>query len=121
MIGKINRLNDYTNKLVKNLAMDYDTIVFEKNYADIKIFIGGEQNLIFPISKFIEKLKTKYVWHKPDTEGVVFVDGYNTSKTCHHCGFVNENLDVKTRNWTCPECSILLYWDANASINILNL
>ena len=95
--------------------------VFEKNYADIKILIGGEQNLIFPLSRFIEKLKTKYTWHKPNAEGVVFVDAYNTSKTCHHCGFVNENLDAKTRNWTCPECGTLLDRDINSAINILNL
>ena len=118
---RTHKLEDYINKLVKNLVMDYDTIVFEKNYADIKILIGGEQNLIFPLSRFIENLKTKYAWHKPDAEGVVFVDGYNTSKTCHHCGFVNKNLDVKTRKWICPECVILLDRDVNAAINILNL
>lgn len=118
---RTNRLEDYINKLVKNLVMNYDTIVFEKNYAEIKILIGGEQNLIFPLSRFIEKLKTKFSWHKPDAEGVVFVDGYNTSKKCHHCGYINENLDVKTRNWICPECSILLDRDVNAAINILNL
>jgi len=104
---RTNRLEDYTNKLVKNLVMDYDTIVFEKNYANIKILIGGEQNLIFLLSRFITKLKNKYLWHKPDAEGVVFVDGYNTSKKCHNCGFINENLEVKTRNWICPKCGLL--------------
>lgn len=118
---RTNRLEDYTNKLVKNLVMDYDTIVFEKNYANIKILIGGEQNLIFPLSRFITKLKNKYLWHKPDAEGVVFVNGYNTSKKCHNCGFINENLEVKTRNWICPKCGTILDRDVNAAINILNL
>ena len=77
--------------------------------------IGGEQNLIFPLSRFIEKLKTKYTWHKPHAEGVVFVDGYNTSKTCHNCGFVNANLEVKSRNWICPECGALRPRDVNAA------
>ena len=118
---RTNRLEDYTNKLVKNLVQDYDTIVFEKNYAEIKILIGGEQNLIFPLSRFITKLKNKYNWHKPNAEGVVFVEGYNTSKKCHYCGFINENLEVKTRNWICPKCGTLLDRDVNAAINILNL
>ena len=114
------KLKDYTNKLVKNLVETYDIIVFEKNYANIKILIGGEQNLIFPLSQFIDKLKTKYRWHKPQAEGVVFVNPKNTSKTCHSCGYIHKDLDVKTRQWKCPKCGKLLDRDVNAAINILN-
>lgn len=114
------KLEDYTNKLVKNLVETYDTIVFEENYANIKILIGGEQNLIFPLSRFIDKLKTKYKWHKPQAEGIVFVNPKNTSKTCHSCGYIHKDLDRKTRQWKCPKCGKLLDRDINASINILN-
>ena len=58
--------------------------------------------------------------YKPTAECVVFVDAKNTSKTCHHCGHINKELDVKTRNWICPNCGEELDRDVNASINILN-
>ena len=56
---RTNKLKDYIEKLTYNLVKDYDTIVFEKNYATIKILIGGEQNMVFPLSQFIQRLKTK--------------------------------------------------------------
>lgn len=117
---RTHKLNDYIEKLTYNLVKDYDTIVFEENYATIKILIGGEQNMVFPLSQFIQRLKNKFEVYKPDVEGVVFVDAKNTSKTCHHCGHINKDLDVKTRNWICPKCGEELDRDVNAAINILN-
>ncbi|MER2014589.1 MAG: zinc ribbon domain-containing protein, partial [Methanobrevibacter sp.] len=38
----------------------------------------------------------------------------------HHCGHINKELDVKTRNWKCPNCNKILDRDVNAAINILN-
>ena len=117
---RTNQLEDYTNKLAHNLVKKYDTIVFEKNYSTIKILIGGEQNMVFPLGRFVDKLKYQFAWHKPQAEGVVFVDAKNTSKKCHHCGTINTDLDVKTRNWKCPKCGKTLDRDVNAAINILN-
>ena len=117
---RTNILKDYIEKLSYNLVKEYDTIVFEKNYATIKILIGGEQNMIFPLSEFIKRLKDKFKLHKPDAKGVVFVDAKNTSKTCHHCGHIHKDLDVKTRNFVCQKCGKLLDRDVNAAINILN-
>ena len=76
--------------------------------------------MIFPLSEFIECLKYKFAWYKPDAEGVVFVDAKYTSKTCHFCGHINKDLDVKTREWICPHCGEVLDRDVNAGINILN-
>lgn len=117
---RTNQLEDYTNKLAHNLVKKYDTIVFEENYTTIKILIGGEQNMVFPLGRFVEKLKYKFAWHKPQAKGVVFVNAKNTSKKCHHCGTINHNLDIKTRNWKCPKCGQTLDRDVNAAINILN-
>ena len=49
---RTNQLNDYIEKLTYNIVKKYDTIVFEENYSTIKILIGGEQNMIFPLSRF---------------------------------------------------------------------
>ena len=102
------------------MVKKYDTIVFEKNYSTIKILIGGEQNMIFPLSRFIQRLKDKFKLYKPEADGVQFVKPHNTSRTCHHCGYINKELDTKTRNWKCPKCGQILDKDVNAAINILN-
>ena len=43
-----------------------------------------------------------------------------SSKTCSECGYINKELTLKDREWTCPECSSTLDRDLNASINIKN-
>ena len=45
---------------------------------------------------------------------------YPSSKTCHHCGYVKEDLTLKDREWICPQCGELIDRDLNAAINILN-
>ena len=62
---RTNQLNDYIEKLTYNLVKKYDTIVFEENYSTIKILIGGDQNMIFPLSRFIKRLKDKFQLYKP--------------------------------------------------------
>lgn len=44
-----------------------------------------------------------------------------TSKTCHVCGYKLPTLDLKTREWTCPECHTHHDRDVNAAINIKTL
>lgn len=117
---RTNKLKDYIERLTYNLVKNYDTIVFEKNYASIKILIGGEQNMIFPLTEFIKKLKYKFQWYKPTADGFVFADSRNTSKKCHHCENIVSDLEVKTRIWVCPKCEKTLDRDINAAINILN-
>ena len=117
---RTNQLTDYIEKLSYNLVKNYDTIVFEENYSTIKILIGGEQNMIFPLSRFIQRLKDKFQLYKSEADDVQFVKPQNTSRTCHHCGHINKELEVKTRNWKCQKCGNMLDRDINAAINILN-
>ena len=64
------------------MVKKYDTIVYKKNYSKIKILIGGEQNMVFPLTKFIIKLQDKFARHKTQAEGVVFVYAKYTNKKC---------------------------------------
>ena len=45
---------------------------------------------------------------------------FPSSKICHECGYINNDLKLGQRNWICPNCNIKLHRDVNASINILN-
>ena len=117
---RTNKLNDFIQKLSTELVKECDTIVLEDNWSSIKILIGGEQNMVFPLMHFKEMLEYKFEWYKPDCTGVVTVNPMWTSKTCHNCGYVNKDLSCNTREWTCPDCGCVLDRDVNASINILN-
>ncbi|EKF54771.1 transposase, IS605 OrfB family protein [Galbibacter marinus] len=44
---------------------------------------------------------------------------YPSSKTCSVCGWINEHLNLSTRQWTCKNGHVLDR-DHNARINILN-
>lgn len=44
---------------------------------------------------------------------------YPSSKTCNNCGYINQELELKDRNWQCPSCNFKLDRDINASKNIL--
>jgi len=41
-----------------------------------------------------------------------------TSKLCHKCGFKNDELTLKDREWTCSECKTHHDRDINAALNI---
>lgn len=43
---------------------------------------------------------------------------YPSSKTCNHCGYINSNLTLKDRKWTCPDCGAEIIRDANAGKNL---
>ena len=43
---------------------------------------------------------------------------YPSSKTCNHCGYVNSELTLKDRKWTCPSCGTEIIRDQNAGRNL---
>ncbi len=43
---------------------------------------------------------------------------YASSKTCHHCGWVKEDLTLAERVWVCEQCQAVNERDFNAALNI---
>lgn len=43
---------------------------------------------------------------------------YASSKTCHHCGWVKEDLTLADRIWSCEQCGAVNERDCNAALNI---
>ena len=117
---RTNKLNDFIQKLSTKLVKENDTIVLEDNWTNIKILIGGEQNMIFPLMKLKEMINYKFNWYKPNSTGIITVNPKWTSKTCHHCQEIINELKPSVRKWNCPNCGIVLDRDINAAINILN-
>lgn len=44
---------------------------------------------------------------------------YPSSKLCHDCGYINDSLKLKDREWVCKSCNSVHDRDINASRNIL--
>jgi len=68
--------------------------------------------------EFFRQLAYKSEWY-----GTVFHQihrFYPSSKRCHCCGFINQDLKLSDRAWTCPECGIRHSRDLNAAVNIAN-
>lgn len=110
---------DKLHKISTDLVKNYDVICCE----DLNVK-GMEKNhhLAKSISDasfgmFVTILTYKAEWNGKQ---VVKVDRfYPSSKTCHCCGYVNKDLTLNDREWTCPHCGKTLDRDVNASINIL--
>ncbi len=67
--------------------------------------------------KFVETLEYKAEWN--DKKVVKISRWYPSSKTCNCCGWINQDLILKNRTWTCQKCNTVLDRDINASKNIL--
>ncbi len=65
---------------------------------------------------------TRQIMYKADWYGreVIKVDRFfPSSKTCGYCGFINDNLTLADREWTCLRCNKTHDRDRNAANNIL--
>lgn len=69
-------------------------------------------------STFVTMLEYKAKWYG---KALVKIGRfYPSSKTCHHCGHVKEDLALSDRYYTCPSCGELIDRDLNAAKNILD-
>lgn len=113
-----NKRNDFLHKLSTHLVRNYNTICLE----DLNVK-GMEQNhhLARAIqgaawSEFVRQLEYKSEFFG---KNVLFIGRFEpSSKLCHKCGYVNQNLQLKDREWICPQCGEKLDRDINAAMNI---
>ena len=66
---------------------------------------------------FVTLLQYKCDWY--GKELVKVNRFYPSSKTCGDCGWINQDLKLSDREWTCNSCGIIHDRDVNASRNIL--
>ena len=111
-----NQRQDFHWKLAHDLTDRYDWIALESlNLKGMKALWGRKVSDL-GFYDFVQKLK--YIASKKDRE-IRFVDKwYPSSKTCHVCGAINQDLNLRDRTWQCPSCHTQLDRDRNAAINI---
>jgi len=67
--------------------------------------------------ELVRQLTYKAGWYG---KKIVKIDRFfPSSKTCSHCGYINDGLTLDQREWDCPRCQRNLDRDLNASQNIL--
>lgn len=68
-------------------------------------------------SEFVRQLKYKAEWSGTGFEQIDRF--FPSSKRCHSCGWINQSLSLKDREWTCQGCGQTINRDLNAAQNIL--
>jgi putative transposase len=114
-----NRRKDYIHKFTSRIVRDNQTVCVE----DLNVK-GMESNhhlaksvASVSFGEIARQLEYKCRWH-----GRTFVKAerfYPSSKTCNHCGAVNNKLALADREWVCPSCGEVIDRDYNAALNIL--
>ena len=115
----INQKDAYIHSVVNELLTYYDTVFMEdlnvqgmlKNH---KLAKAIQEVGFYRFKQILEdKARNNY-------KEVVFVGRfYPSSKTCHKCGYINKELTLNDREWTCPRCGEHHDRDLNAAMNIL--
>lgn len=107
----VNSRRDFFHKLANEFAKKYEYIVIEDLNIKAMQKLWGQKINDLAFSEFISILEYK-------TNLIKIDKFYPSTKTCNVCGYVNENISLKTRKWICPVCKTTHDRDINASINI---
>lgn len=106
-----NTRRDYFHKLSNKIANNVDYIAIEDLNIKSMQRLWGRKISDLAFSEFVNILEYKTNLIKIDRF-------YPSSKTCSKCGYILDELDLKTREWQCPECKTKHLRDLNAAINI---
>ena len=110
---------DYLHKVSTEIIKNHDVICIEdlgvknmmKNHKLAQAFSDVS------LGTFYTMLEYKANWND---KTIVKIDRFfPSSKTCSICNYIKQNLTLKDREWTCPNCNTVHDRDFNASINIL--
>ena len=113
-----NKREDFLHKLSKRIMSENQAIVLED--LNVNGLLSGNLSKHIQDSswrKFIHYLSYKALWYGRE---LIFADRfYPSSKTCHVCGYKNQELKLSNREWICPVCGTKHDRDINAGKNLL--
>ena len=109
---------DYIEKETLRLVRAYDVIGIENlNLQGMMKFSHNAKNYVDTSwYTFTQKLIWKAQFN--DCMVVKAERFYPSSKTCNQCGYINQNLTLTDRTWTCPNCGAEIIRDQNAAQNL---
>lgn len=114
-----NRRIDHLHKVSSEIIRENQTICVEdlnvKGMMSNHHLAGSVASSSF--GELVRQLQYKAEWN-----GRNFVKigrFFPSSKTCHECGFIKQDLKLSDRKWVCPKCGKEIDRDFNAALNIL--
>ena len=113
------RRRDYQHKLSTRIVHENQVICVEslavKNMVKNHCLAKAVSDVGW--GEFVRQLEYKSQWYG---RTLVKIDRwYPSSKTCHDCKHVVEDLPLDVREWVCPKCGVWHDRDINAAKNIL--
>lgn len=112
----VNKRNAWQWKLAHRLCRQYDRIFIEDLRLTGMKKLWGRKMSDLAHAEFVKKLE--YVAWKYGVTVHKIDRFFPSSKTCT-CGYVNKELTLRDRYWTCPECGTRHHRDELAACNIL--
>jgi len=110
---------DYLHKVSTEIVKSHDIISVED--LAVKNIMKNHKlaHVMSDVSlgTFYSMLEYKCEWN--DKQFVKIDRFFPSSKTCSKCGWINQDLTLNIREWTCPSCNEKHDRDFNASKNIL--
>ena len=110
---------DYLHKVSTEIVKNHDIISVEdlsvKNIMKNHKLAQAMSDV--SLGTFYSMLEYKCEWN--NRQFVKIDRFFPSSKTCSKCGWINQDLTLNIREWTCPSCNEKHDRDFNASKNIL--
>jgi len=113
-----NQRKDFLHQTSSELIKNHESIAIEDLAVSNMV---KNHNLAQSISDagwstFVTMLEYKAEWYG---KNILRIGRFApSSKTCNCCGYINKELTLKDRSWTCQKCNSVLDRDVNAAINI---
>jgi putative transposase len=114
----VNKRKDFLHKTSTKLIRENQTICLEDLAVSNMLKNHNLAQAISDVSwsTFVTMLEYKADWYG---KNILLIGRFApSSKTCNCCGYINKELTLKDREWTCPKCNSILDRDVNAAINI---
>jgi putative transposase len=110
---------DYLHKVSTEIIKNHDVICIED--LAVKIIMKNHKLAQamsdVALGTFYSMLEYKSKWND---KTIIKIDRFfPSSKMCSNCGWINQDLTLNIREWTCPSCGEKHDRDFNASKNIL--
>ena len=118
---KLNNIKEYyLHSITNQLLSENQTIVIEN--LNVKGMLKNHK-----LAKSIQELSLNrfktILGYKAEWYGREVIEvsrWFPSSKLCGACGYKNDELTLKDREWICPECGVIHDRDLNAANNIKN-
>ena len=112
-----NQRKDYLHKESRRIANAWDAVCvrdMDLTAMSQKLKLGNVMDPGFGMFRI-------YLNYKLNRQGKAYIvvnKFVPTTKTCHHCGYIKDDLTLRDRTWVCPACGEVIQREVNAARNI---